>query len=236
MDERILIAEDEKQMNQMICDYLSALGYETMSAYDGIEAVNQWKNSTPDLIILDIMMPRMDGFDVLRRIRGGKTDTPVIMLTAKADESDKIMGLDIGADDYVVKPFSMKELAARIRAVLRRMDKQTPQDEKDSSRLVYEELALDPETYEVTKADKPIKLTSVQFEILKLFMKYPRRVFSRLDLLNAFQDTDMVVYERTIDVHIKNLRKVLETTPSNPDYIQTIWGVGYKLEKAHEKD
>jgi len=232
---KILVADDEEKIRKMICDYLGAVGYETVTAVDGIDAITQTVSENPDLIVLDIMMPGLDGFDSTRRIRE-KTDVPIIMVTARAEEGDKLMGLDVGADDYIVKPFSLKELAARIRAVLRRTEKSSSgeSEEKTPSVITVKDIRLDSEKMSVYREGERLDLTSVQFEIFKLLISHPGRVFTRMQLLNAFQEDAYEGYERTIDVHIKNIRKIVERTPSKPVYIETVWGTGYRF--AEELD
>jgi len=232
---KILVVDDEEKIRKMICDYLEAVGYETVTAADGINAITQTVSETPDLIVLDIMMPGLDGFDSARRIRE-KTDVPIIMVTARAEEGDKLMGLDVGADDYIVKPFSLKELAARIRAVLRRSGKSSVGNgtEKAPSVITVKDIRLDSDKMTVYRDGERLDLTSVQFEIFKLFISHPGRVFTRMQLLNAFQEDAYEGYERTIDVHIKNIRKIVERTPSKPEYIETVWGTGYRF--AEELD
>ncbi|MDC7223848.1 MAG: response regulator transcription factor [Spirochaetales bacterium] len=230
MEELILVAEDEKEMNRMICDYLEAVGFRTLSARDGSEALELFRSKEPALVLLDIMMPRLDGIDVTRRIRS-QSNTPVIMLTAMAEEGDKLMGLEIGADDYITKPFSMKELAARIRAVLRRTAafSPTPAEGEEKAPLTEGDLVLDRLKMLLYKKGKTVELTAVQYAILEKMMASPGRVFNRMDLLTSFQADPWEGYERTIDVHIKNIRKLTEEDPSHPEYIETVWGVGYRF-------
>ncbi len=229
---RILVAEDEKKINDMICDYLEALGFETDSAPDGREALKQFRKNPPDLVLMDIMMPVLDGTDVLREIRK-ESRVPVIMVTARADEGDKVLGLELGADDYITKPFSMKEMAARIRAVLRRAE---PVPGPDGSAAEEEpvslrELTLDPVKRSVRIGGKSVEMTAAQFSILHKMIRTPGRVYTRMDLLKSFQEDPYEGYERSIDVHIKNIRKLIESDPSHPGYIQTVWGVGYKMKE-----
>lgn len=224
--DRILVVEDEKKLNEMICDYLQAVGYTTASSYDGLSALRIIREKAPDFIILDIMLPGIEGTDLLRRIREF-SQTPVIMLTARADEGDKLLGLELGADDYITKPFSLKELVARIRAVNRRFS-------GGSQRIITQgDLVLDPEKRMLLRNKTPIPLTSVQFDLLHTLLSHPGRVFTRMELLNSFQEDAYEGYERTIDVHIKNIRKVLEPEPSRPRYIQTVWRVGYKFAEGN---
>jgi len=229
--ETILVVEDERKLNGMISDYLEAVGYQPVPVTDGLEALRVFKSKEPDFVILDIMLPGIDGLDVLRRIRE-ISQVPVILLTARAEEGDKLMGLELGADDYVTKPFSLKELVARIRAV----DRRTRGAAAASGRgtLEFADLLMDLEKRKVTRGGTEVPLTSVQFEILAAFLRNPGRVFTRMDLLKTFQQDAYEGYERTIDVHIKNIRKVLEPEPSHPRYIETVWRVGYKLSESAE--
>ncbi|MBI9104494.1 MAG: response regulator transcription factor [Spirochaetales bacterium] len=231
---KILVVEDEKKLNKMICDYLEAVGWETVSAFDGITALKIIRDEPPEFVILDVMLPGVDGMDVLRRLRETAA-VPVIMLTARAEEGDKLMGLELGADDYMTKPFSLKELSARIRAVERRYKPGHGGFGKDQI-IEYGDLKLDPVKRVLLRLGQEVKLTSVQFDIMAAFIKNPGRVFTRMDLLNVFQEDAYDGYERTIDVHIKNIRKALEPDHSHPKYIETVWRVGYKLAEDLSKE
>ncbi|MFQ6102652.1 MAG: winged helix-turn-helix domain-containing protein, partial [Anaerolineae bacterium] len=178
----------------------------------------------PDLILLDIMMPEMDGYDFIRVYRKER-DTPIILLTARLEESDKVVGLELGADDYVTKPFGMRELVARIRAVLRRASKEAPPPEV----LRVADIALDQSSHEVTVAGRPVSLTPSEFDLLAILMSAPGRVFSRSELLMQLQGVSFESVERTVDVHIRNLRTKIEPDPGNPRYIETVFGVGYRF-------
>lgn len=230
MNERILVVEDERSLNRVISDYLSTLGYKTDSVFDGREALRRARDLPPDLIVLDLMLPGLDGLDVARRIREDSS-VPIIMLTARAEEADKLIGLELGADDYLTKPFSLKELAARVRAVLRRSHSPKNEEitEAGAAVLTHLDLTLDLERHRAARKGSPVPLTAVQFDILKLLMRHPGKVFRRLQILEAVQGISHEGYERTIDVHIKNLRKALEPDPARPVYLLTVWGVGYKL-------
>ena len=219
----ILIVEDEKKLNQMIADYLQAVGHRVRQAYDGFGGLKMFEEGGFDFIVLDLAMPGIDGLDLLRRIRLS-SQLPVIMLTARSGEQDMLIGLELGADDYITKPFSMKELEARIRAVYRRGSHHKVENIVKSG--IFE---ADKERREIRKRGEVLQLTTVQFNILLLMMKSPGRVFSRIQLLQAFQDLVFEGYERTIDVHIKNIRKIVEENPSQPKHILTIRGVGYKF-------
>jgi DNA-binding response OmpR family regulator len=225
----ILLAEDEKKLNTMIHDYLTALGFAVTGAHDGISALKKIQDKQYDLAVLDIMLPGIDGIEVLRKIRE-KQNLPVIILTARDQESDKLMGLEMGADDYMTKPFSMKELAARIRALLRRSSgelSRSPGGPEDT--VTRFDLTLYPEKRTLTKNGKNIELTSHQFEIISLLMRHPGRVFSRGEILSAVQDMGFEGYERTVDVHIKNIRKKLGQSGDKHSYVETVWGFGYRF-------
>ena len=227
---KILVVEDEKELNQMIQDYLDTLGWETVGAYSGTQALELFRNEAPDFLLLDLMIPGLDGMDVMRRIRE-VSQLPIIMITARADETDKLMGLELGADDYITKPFSMKELAARMRAVYRRVNSPAESDPAltGNSVLTVGNLILNPERRTLSRGGDSIELTAVQFDIIHGFMRHPGRVFSRNEILEFFQDVAWDGYERTIDVHIKNIRKQLEPDRENPRYLETVRGVGYRL-------
>lgn len=229
---RILIADDEKKISEMIRDYLQAVGFEVEEAANGLKAIELLESFKPHLVVLDVMMPGLDGFDVVRRIRE-ESDTPVILLTARAAEQDKLIGLELGADDYMTKPFSMKELAARIRAVLRRSSGSALGD-AGISRLGP--IVLDREKRTVLRDGRKVELTGAQFDILARMMEYPGKVFTRMQLLESVQDHAFEGYERTIDVHIKNIRKAIETDPAQPVFILTVWGVGYKLAELGQEE
>jgi DNA-binding response OmpR family regulator len=230
----VLVVDDEKKIVTMVKDYLEALGFSVHTAGNGPEALERAQSVQPDIIVLDVMMPGLDGWDVTRRVRerGG---TPIILLTAKSEEQDKLMGLELGADDYVVKPFSVKELAARIRAVLRRSrggnsgKGGTAEEGRGGDILRLGGLEVDREKRTLRRDGTSIRLTSLQFDLLVRLVEYPGRVFTRAQLLEALQDHAYEGYERTIDVHIKNLRKAIEPDPADPRYILTVWGVGYKM-------
>jgi two-component system, OmpR family, alkaline phosphatase synthesis response regulator PhoP len=220
MPRKILIVDDEPQIVEICRDYLRAAGYETMSAGYGGEGLALARREKPDLIVLDLMMPGMDGLEVTRTIRR-ESNVPIIMLTARVEETDKLIGLELGADDYITKPFSPRELVARIRVVLRRV---TSTPESDVIRVGKVE--LDRAHYEIHLADKTISLTSTEFEILATLMSQPGRIFSRAQLLIATHGVSFDSLERAIDSHIRNLRRKL----GPDDLIVTVHGVGYKFE------
>jgi DNA-binding response OmpR family regulator len=227
MPQTILIVDDEKRLVSLVESYLTQEGYRVSTAYNGREALTVAQKEKPDLIILDIMMPEMNGYDFMR-IHRTKHDTPIIMLTAKVEDDDKIIGLELGADDYVVKPFKPRELMARVRNVLRRAGKSEPVGKT----LKVTDIILDRDSREVMVGERNIDLTPSEFDLLAAIMASPGRVFSRLDLLDVIQGVRYEGYERTIDTHVKNLRAKLEDDPRNPRHIETVYGVGYRLSKG----
>ncbi|MGB8212345.1 MAG: response regulator transcription factor [Anaerolineales bacterium] len=220
----ILIVDDKANVRILVREYLSEQGFRVVTAENGQTALYTARQEKPDLILLDIMMPEMDGFAFTRAYRK-ESDTPVILLTAKLEESDKVIGLELGADDYITKPFGMRELVARIHTVMRRAG-QMPHT---SSHLQIGEIALDRETHSVSLSNRPIHLTPSEFDLLALLMNAPGRVFSRLDILEDLQGTSFEGAARTVDVHIRNLRAKIETDPANPRYIETVFGIGYRF-------
>jgi len=223
----ILVVDDKANIRNLVREYLEAEGFPACIAANGREALYAARAEKPDLILLDIMMPEMSGYDFLKTYRRER-ETPVILLTARLDETDKVLGLELGADDYVTKPFGMKELVARIHAVLRRAGGTV----KLADVLAEGEIRLDRETHAVTVSGRPVSLTPSEFELLTLLMSAPGRVFPRSEILLKLQGTTFEGLERTIDVHIRNLRAKIETDPSHPEYIQTVFGVGYKFQPS----
>lgn len=226
MPQTILLVDDERRMVSLLKSYLEQEGYRVITAHNGREALDAARRETPDLVVLDIMMPEMNGYEFMRQHRAEK-DTPIIMLTAKVEDEDKIIGLELGADDYVTKPFKPRELMARVRNVLRRAGKNEPKGKT----LKALDISLDHETREVLVDKRAIDLTPSEFDLLAALMTVPGRVFSRLDLLDVIQGVRYEGYERTIDTHIKNLRAKVEEDPRKPTHIETVYGVGYRLRK-----
>ncbi len=220
----ILVVEDEPRLRKIIADFLTVQGYRVVEAGEGIAAVKKFDLERPDMIILDILIPGKDGFAVAKEIRG-RSSVPIIMLTAKGEESDRVHGLNIGSDDYIVKPFSLQELEARIRAVFRRYSGE--KEDLQVKSVTYKGFTLDSNRRTIEHDGKTRTLTATQFAILELFLEHPDRVFTREEILqHAFQHP-FEHLERTVDAHIKNLRKIIEPDPANPRYLQTVWGVGY---------
>lgn len=220
----ILVVDDEPQILRLVRAYLEEAGFRVVTASDGEQALYVARHEHPDLIVLDIRMPKMDGMEFTRRIRQEQA-VPIIMLTARVEEMDRIVGLELGADDYVTKPFSPRELVARVRAVLRRTQAPPPPPPV----LHIGPIILDRSTHTVTVYGKPVDLTPTEFSLLETLMRAPGQVFRRADLLEAVQGVAFDGYERTIDAHIKNLRRKIEPDPGRPQFILTVWGVGYRL-------
>jgi len=222
-EKNVLIVDDDIKTVDLVKLYLTRDGYGVLTAYNGIEALRLARESHPDLIVLDLMLPDMDGFEVCRVLRQ-ESDVPIIMLTARSTDQDKLIGLGLGADDYVTKPFSPKELAARVQAVLRRLPRERGPEELKSG-----ELSMNFAEHEAWLAGELLDLTSVEFKLLGVLAKEPGRVFSRTDLIEEALGYDFEGFDRTIDVHILNLRRKVERDPSHPRYIKTVYGVGYKF-------
>ena len=222
----VLVVDDDVKTVELVKLYLNRDGYKVLRAYDGVEALRLARESHPDLIVLDLMLPGIDGLEVCRTLRD-ESDVPIIMLTARTTDQDKLTGLGLGADDYVTKPFSPRELAARVRAVLRRLP-----GERGPAEVRRGELVLNFFKHEAFLAGKPLNLTSVEFKLLGVLAKEPGRVFSRAQLIDRALGYDFEGFDRTIDVHILNLRRKLEPDPSHPRYIKTVYGAGYKFSEV----
>jgi DNA-binding response OmpR family regulator len=226
-NQSILVVEDEPSIAEVVSLYLRRAGYQVRVAADGERALQALEAQLPDLVVLDIMLPKVDGFGLTRWLRD-RSDVPIIILTARRDEVDRIAGLELGADDYVVKPFSPQELVSRVRAVLRRTQRaQQPEVEKA---LVFGELSIDPQTRLVKVQEQEISLTAREFDLLWLLACHPRQVFTRQQLLERIWGISEYIDPSTVTVHIRRLREKLERDPSNPEHLQTLWGVGYKFE------
>ena len=224
MPKKILVVDDEPKIVDICRDYLQAAGFEVIQANDGRKGLAAARSEHPDLVVLDLMLPGMDGLDVCRELRRDGS-VPIIMLTARVEETDKLVGLELGADDYLTKPFSPRELVARVRTVLRRA---TVDPLSDILRVG--EIELDRGRFRVVINNAEITLTPTEFELLALLASQPGRIFSRAQLLEAVRGVSFESYERAIDSHIRNLRRKIEPEENHPRYIQTVYGVGYKLE------
>ena len=224
VNELILVVDDEPKIVKLARDFLENSGFQVRSAEDGVSALAAARHERFDLIVLDLNLPGMDGLDVCRAIRR-ESDVPIIMLTARDEEADRLIGLELGADDYITKPFSPRELVARVRAVLRRA-----QGEVRRPKLLRAgDLEIDLDGHQVTRAGEPLQLTRIEFNLLATLARHPGQTFSRAQLLDRLHGVAYDGYDRSIDAHIKNLRRKLESDPSEPRYIQTVYGVGYKF-------
>lgn len=222
----ILIIEDEPELVKVLRSYLEQAGFHVLTAYRGDTGLSTWEHRRPDLVLLDLNLPGMDGLDVAREIRR-KSDTPIIMLTARVEETDQLIGLELGADDYIPKPFSPRVVVARVRALLRR----TETAPHPAQVLHVQDLEIDLDAHTVMRQGELIELTPTEFSLLATLAAQPGRAFSRLQLLEASQGAAYEGYERTIDAHIKNLRAKLEIDPKHPRYIETVFGVGYRFSR-----
>ena len=223
---RVLVVDDEPQIVGLLRSYLERDGFDVDEAADGEAALEATRRGRPDLVLLDLMLPRLNGREVCRRIRD-MGQTPIIMLTARDEETDKLVGLELGADDYITKPFSPREVVARVRAVLRRVTRGTPEV------IRVGDLVIDLRAHEVSLQERRIDLTPTEFRLLEIMAGHPNQVFTRMQLIDRIQGHAFEGYERTVDAHIKNLRGKVEPDPRNPRYILTVYGVGYKFQEAN---
>lgn len=227
---RILLVEDEKEISLMVKNYLTKEGYIVDTVFNGEEGLFQFRQKDYSLVILDIMMPKMDGIEVIKRIRE-KSNVPAIILSAKDGEIDKALGLGFGADDYVAKPFSMVELSARVKAAIRRATEYSNEEVKQNKVIKLDDLTIDINNYSVKRGDEYLKLTSKEFEIFKLFLTNPNIVFTKEQIYRQVWEDDFMGDDNIINVHIRRLREKVERDPSKPKYIKTLWGIGYKYER-----
>jgi len=228
MSQRILVVDDDREIVRIIRAYLEKAGYTVATAYDGETALHIIRSDRPDLVVLDLMLPDRDGLDITRIVRGDPSlaATPIVMLTARVEGEDRVQGLDLGADDYIPKPFNPHEVVARVRAVLRRAN----QDFGPSHIIQIGQLLLDADRHEVQLAGKPIELTPTEFDLLKTLMEYQGHAFTRQSLIEKGLGYNYEGMERTLDSHIRNLRRKIESDPSEPTYIKTVFGVGYRMQ------
>jgi DNA-binding response OmpR family regulator len=223
----VLVVDDEPIVREVVVSYLEREGYRTLEAGDGDTARRLLEEEPPSLVVLDIMLPGVDGLELCRWIRA-RSELPIIMLTARGEEADRIVGLELGADDYVTKPFSPRELAARVRTVLRRTSTDLPRAEL----LSFDNLVIDARTREVTRAGEPLRLTAKEFDLLWFLANHPRQVFSRDQLMDRVWGYEAALDTGTVTVHIRRLREKIEDDPSRPRFLQTVWGVGYRFSPA----
>jgi DNA-binding response OmpR family regulator len=226
MTDTILVVDDQSSVRQLLQEYLSEQGFRVITAEDGQKALYTARHEQPSLILLDIMMPKMDGYQFLRQYRQER-QTPVIIITAREEETDAVLGLDLGADDYIIKPFRMRELMARIRAVLRRLDGV----EERAELLRAGDVTLDQATHTVTVRNEPVILTPLEFDLLAVLMRSPGQVFTRAQLVDNLLNSGFTGLDRTLNVHVRNLRTKIEADPGSPRFIETVFGVGYRFRK-----
>jgi len=223
----ILVVDDEPQIAEIASDYLRLAGYDVLVAGDGVRALQALRGRRPDLVVLDLGLPGLDGLEVARTIRS-ESDLPIVMLTARVQEDDKLRGLEIGADDYITKPFSPRELVARVRAVLRRSERR----DRDAEVFRVGEVVIDVPRMTVRRGDQPIELTPTEFQLVATLARRPGRVFTRVQLLEAIGGSAVDAVDRVIDSHVKNVRRKLERDPGGRRYIQTVYGIGYRFTEA----
>lgn len=231
MSQKVLVVDDEQSIVTLLQYNLKQSGFEVVTAYDGEEGLEKIFSEKPDIVVLDLMLPKMDGVEVCKSVRNEKNQVPILMLTAKDDEFDKVLGLELGADDYMTKPFSPREVIARIKAILRRTNTiKTVEDEKDNKEIIIGKIKVLPEHFEAYRNDELLDLTPKEFELLIYLIERQGRVITREHMLNSVWNYEFAGDSRIVDVHISHLREKLEDNPKQPQYIKTVRGLGYKLE------
>jgi DNA-binding response OmpR family regulator len=236
MSRRILVIEDDKDIARLVELHLKDAGYEVTLAYDGTAGLDQALSKGYDLIVLDLMLPGVDGLEICRRVRAASVYTPMLILSSRSSELDRVLGLEIGADDYLTKPFSIPELLARVKALFRRLEALGPTASKEpQKRIRAGNLFVDVEKRNVTLEGKPVPLTAKEFDLLLHFVSHPGRVYTRMELLNLVWGYGYEGYEHTVNSHINRLRAKIENDPAKPRYILTVWGVGYKFSDLHKE-
>ena len=234
-EKHILLVEDDPDIADLLALHLGDEGHEVDAVDNGDEGLDRALNGDYDLIVLDIMLPGTDGFDICRRLRQEKQATPILMVTAKTEEVDKVLGLELGADDYITKPFSIREVLARVKAIFRRIEvDQEAQREDDEERIAFDGLVIEPPKRRVTVRGETVELTSKEYELLLLFARHPGRAYSRDELLDEVWGYQYSGYSHTVNTHINRLRKKIEPNPSEPQYVKTVWGVGYRFAERDE--
>lgn len=235
MKPHILVIEDQVDIAELIALNLRIIGFEVILCHDGLKGLEQAKSGIFDLIVLDLMLPTLDGLQICQQLRAVDSLTPLLMLTARQTETDRVMGLELGADDYLTKPFSVLELQARVKALLRRSNRlQQPTTQQEDSLVTIKNLTINTLKREVTLHNKPLQLTSTEFDLLVFLAKSPGQVFSREQLLNSVWGYNHSGYEHTVNSHINRLRSKIEKDPAKPEYVHTVWGIGYKLAENFE--
>lgn len=231
MRHKILLVEDDASIVEMLAGYLNKEGFDVSAAYNGEDGISMFRKESYDLMVVDLMMPKLDGMEVIKIVRESSS-IPILIMSAKDSDIDKALGLGFGADDYIAKPFSMIEISARIKAAIRRATKYAARDPQEEQRnvITVDELVIDLDNFSVVKRGEEIKLTSKEFDILKLFLKNPNRVFTKAQIYGFIWNEEYYGDENVINVHIRRLREKIEDNPSEPKYVKTLWGIGYKWE------
>ncbi len=236
MEKKVLIIEDDPDIAELLLINLNDLGFQADHVNDGLTGVDRALSGDYALVILDVMLPKLDGLEVCKRIRQETKALPILMLTSKAEEFDKVLGLELGADDYLTKPFSLRELVARVKAILRRVDAQQEVSSDEQGELIFGELKVNLEKRKVTLAGQVVDVTAKEFDLLALFANNPGRAYSRQELLDIVWGYQFDGYDHTVNSHINRLRAKIENDPSDPLYIKTVWGVGYRFTELEELD
>lgn len=234
VEKTILLVEDDVDIADLLELHLTDSGYEVEVVHDGDEGLDRALHCTYDLVILDIMLPGTDGFDICRRLRQEKCHTPILMVTAKTEEVDKVLGLELGADDYITKPFSIREVLARVKAIFRRIDVNQESGTEDDAPIEFDGLIIEPTKRKVVVQGDGVDLTSKEYELLLLFAQNPGRAYSRQELLDEVWGYQYSGYSHTVNTHINRLRNKIEPDPSSPKYVKTVWGVGYRFAEREE--
>jgi len=232
-DKKVLIIDDDKKLFSMVKNYLERDGYIISGAFDGEAGLDLSQKDNPDLIILDLMLPKIDGLEVCREIRK-KSNVPILILSARGEETDVVVGLEVGADDYISKPFSLRELSARVRALLRRSGKTIQKEKSRNDILKFKTFSINLKKHEVIVDEEKIELTATEFALLTLLASNPGRVFTRDQLLDEIRGRELTPFDRSVDIHISHLRQKINDTAKEPVYIITVWGVGYKFSEPEE--
>lgn len=236
MSQKVLVVDDEQSIVTLLKYNIEQAGYQVIVAYDGVQALEMVNEEKPDLLVLDVMLPEKDGIEVCKTIRSNKNQVPILMLTAKDDEFDRVLGLELGADDYMTKPFSPREVVARVKAILRRVGQVETQNSDDDEDIILGSIRIRPDFFEVYRNDELLELTPKEFELLLYLIERQGRVITREHMLNSVWNYEFAGDSRIVDVHISHLRDKLEENPKQPQFIKTVRGLGYKLERPKNND